>query len=97
MQSIIHEFYFSNINPNKKHFDQNSQYAKDMHTICDNEDELTLLLTDKEKQLFLYFVNTHGSMNTITAVENFIIGFRLGVRFGIEVMDDESNMLEDLV
>lgn len=36
-------------------------------------------------------------MNTITAVENFIIGFRLGVRFGIEVMDDESGMLEDLV
>ena len=49
------------------------------------------------RQRKLYFVNANSSMNTITAVENFIIGFRLGVRFGIEVMDDESGMLEDLV
>jgi len=53
-------------------------------------------LTGKEKHLFLDFVNAHGGVNAITAIENFIIGFRLGVRIGIEVMDNEDGMLQDI-
>jgi hypothetical protein len=42
-------------------------------------------------------VNAQSGLNAITAIENFIIGFRLGVRIGIEVMDDEDGMLRDIV
>ena len=59
----------------------------------DNEEKLTLLLTGKEKDLFLDFANAQSSVNAVTAIENFIIGFRLGIRIGIEVMDGEDGVL----
>jgi len=68
-----------------------------MKIISDNEEKLTLLLTGKEKDLFLDFANAHGSANAITAIKNFIIGFRLGVHVGIEVMDAEDSVLQDIV
>ncbi len=36
---------------------------------------------------FLNFVNSQSSVNSAKIIENFIIGFRLGVRIGIEVMN----------
>jgi len=54
-------------------------------------------LTGKEKQLFLDFVNAQSSVNSMTAIENLIIGFRLGVRIGIEVMDGENGVLQDII
>ena len=96
MRRMLEELYFGNINPNEKQFDPSSEYAENMQIIADNEEKLTLLLTGKEKDLFLDFVNAQGSVDAITAIENFIIGFRLGVRIGIEVMDGEDGVLKDI-
>ena len=97
MRRMIEELYFGNLNPNEKQFDRNSEYAETMKTISENEEKLTLLLYGREKQLFLNFVNAQSGLNTITALENFIAGFRLGARIGIEVMDGEDGMLRDIV
>ncbi len=97
MRRMLEELYFGNINPNEKHFIRNSEYAENMQIIADNEEKLTLLLTGKEKDLFLDFVNAQGSVDAITAIENFIIGFRLGIRIGIEVMDGEDGVLRDII
>jgi len=96
MQRMLEELFFGNINPNEKQFIRNSEYAKNMKIISDNEEKLTLLLAGKEKDLFLDFVNAQSSVNAITAIENFIIGFRLGVKIGIEVMDGEDGVLQDI-
>lgn len=65
-------------------------YRLPSNTISANEEKFTLLLTAKEKQLFLDFVNAQSSVNSITAIENFIIGFRFDIRIGIEVMDGDD-------
>ena len=96
MRRMLEELFFGNINPNEKQFIRNSEYADNMKIISDNEEKLTLLLTGKEKELFLDFTNAQISTNSITAIENFIIGFRLGVRIGIEVMDTEDDVLKDI-
>jgi len=97
MQRMLEELFFGNINPNKKQFIHNSEYAKNMNIISDNGEKLILLLTGKEKDLFLDFVNAQSAVNAITAIENFIIGFRVEVRIGIEVMDDEDGVLLDIL
>jgi hypothetical protein len=96
MRRMLEELYFGNINPNEKQFIRDSEYAENMQIIADNEEKFTLLLTGKEKDLFLDFVNAQGSVDAITAIENFIIGFRLGVRIGIEIMDGEDGVLQDI-
>lgn len=85
MRRMLEELYFGNINPNERQFDRNSEYAENMQIISDNEEKLTLLLTGKEKGLFLEFVNAQSSVDAITAIENFIIGFRLGVRIALKL------------
>lgn len=97
MRKILEELFFGNINPNEKQFKRNSEYADYMNTISTNEEKITVLLSEKEKPLFIDFVNAQSSVNGITAVENFIIGFRLGIRIGIEIMDDENSVLTDIV
>lgn len=52
---------------------------------------------DKHNTEFLDFANTQSAVNAVTAIENFIIGFRLGVRIGIEVMDGEDSVLQDVI
>lgn len=81
---------------NEKQFIRNPEYAKNINILSDCEEKLTLLLTGKEKQLFLDFLNAESSVNAISDIENFITGFKLGVKIGIEVMDGEDSVLMDI-
>ncbi|HWQ50693.1 MAG TPA: hypothetical protein VN369_02720, partial [Terriglobales bacterium] len=90
------ELYFGNINPNEKQFVQNSGYSKAMQTIFTNEGKLTELLTGKEKSLFFDYANAQSEINSITAIEYFSDGFRLGAKIILEVMSDATGSLRNI-
>lgn len=48
------------------------------------EKQLTALLEDKEKTLLLRLINAENEIGSTMALENFILGFRLGMRLTIE-------------
>lgn len=96
MRRMIEELYFGNINPNEQQFIRDTDYDKAMHILSDNEEKLTLLLSGKEKELFLDFIYAQGTVNGITALENYINGFRLGMQLGVEIMDDQDGCLRDI-
>lgn len=84
--NIIEELYYGNISPVEKCFDKNSEYAKFLNIITDNESKLNSYFDDtpdakKEKQLFLQIMNGWIEVLTFIERERFIEGFQLGARF----------------
>ena len=47
-------------------------------------------LAEDEKATFDQFVSAQHTINSITAVENFVLGFRLEIRMMAECMDDND-------
>lgn len=89
MRRILEELYHGNIAPNVKAIIKNTEYSKALETVSKNENALTGIIFGNEKaeNLLDDLIRAQGIVNSITAVENFIEGFRLGARMGIEVMD----------
>ena len=58
-------------------------------------DKLTALLEDKEKALLLRLINAENEIGSTMALENFILGFRLGVRMILEALDEDDGSLLD--
>ena len=52
-------------------------------------------LNEEERQTLDTLIGTHHEINSITAKEYFILGFRLGVRLMVECMDEDDGELID--
>ena len=48
------------------------------------------LLSEEGQQTLTRFIRTQHEINSITATENFILGFRLGARLMVECMDEND-------
>ena len=78
--SFIEDLYFGEINPNFHNFQNKPAYQKAYATLDKNEELLMALLDEKEKSMFIDFVNANDEVNGITAYESFKEGFGLAVR-----------------
>ena len=97
MASFIEELYYGNINPNAKQFNLSSQYAKAMKTFCDNEAKLIKELTGDNLDLFNALINAHDEITATSDIENFKLGFRLGVQMICDsLVFDESKIFRDI-
>ena len=97
MLSFIEELYYGNINPNAKQFNLSSQYAKAMKTFCDNEAILIKELSDNNLNLFNALINAHDEITAISDIENFKLGFRLGVQMICDsLVFDENKIFRDI-
>lgn len=95
--SFIEELYYGNINPNAKQFNLSSKYAKAMKTFCDNEATLIKELTGDKLHLFNALVNAHDEITATNDVENFKLGFRLGVQMICDsLVFDENKIFRDI-
>ena len=54
------------------------------------ESRLTEKLGDAEQALLAELIEAQQEIESITELENFILGFRLGVRMMVECMDDND-------
>ena len=48
------------------------------------------MINDEGKELFSVFMSAQQEIDGITAIDNFILGFRLGVRLMIDCMDEND-------
>ena len=92
MRKTLEDLYYGNISPAEQQYMRNTDYDKAIRTVSEKEEQLKLLLDEKEQELLKELVTAQVDLNGITAMENFIIGFRLGLRLGVEVMDDDGDM-----
>ena len=60
------------------------------------EEKLTALLEGEEKTMLLRLLNAENEIGSTLALENFILGFRLGMRVAIEALDEDDGSLTAL-
>ncbi len=58
--------------------------------VAECKSKLTAMLNDEEKHTLNVLMSAQQEIDGITAIENFISGFRLGVRMMIDCMDDDD-------
>ncbi len=95
--NFIEELYYGNIQPNQKLYNRNSQYAKDIKRFCNCENKLNELLEGKELDIFNNLVNTHDEITAAVSLENFKLGFRLGVQMIFDsLVFDKDQIFKDI-
>ena len=94
--SFIEELYYGNINPNENRNRKQLPYEKAVKTFSDIENKLTKELNDENLKLFNELVNVSDEISATSGVENFKIGFRLGVMMMCDsLFSDNSIILKD--
>jgi hypothetical protein len=81
MYNIIEEFYYGNIEPQELTTEITPKLKKKLSALVKKEVELTAMLPEKERELFVNYVNAHNEFSSIGNSDSFISGFRLGARF----------------
>ena len=91
--NFIEELYYGNINPNEERFEKDMQFAKALERFCENESKLTEALTGDNLKLFIDMVNAADEITACTSVDNYKIGFILGVRMMIDCFRTDENAI----
>lgn len=95
MRKILEDFYLGNIVPYDKRMTANSELRRLVKRVSDCETQLTERLNEEEQPLLDTLINAQHEIDRITAMENFILGFRLGVRLMAECMDENDGSITD--
>ncbi len=95
MRKNLEDLYFGNIMPYNKQMAANSELRRLVKCAADCESQLTERLNEEEQNLLNALINAQHEINSITAMENFVLGFRLGVRLMAECMDEGDGDLEN--
>ena len=93
MRDTLENLYFGNITPNEQDITPGSILADAIDRAEQCEEKLTTLLEGEEKTLLLQLLNVENEINSTMALENFILGFRLGMRLAIEALDEDDGNL----
>ncbi len=95
MRRILEDFYLGNIVPYDKRMAANSELRRMVKRVSDCESQLTERLNEEERKLLNTLTDAQHEIDRITALENFILGFRLGVRLMAECMDENDGSITD--
>ncbi len=94
MRKILEDLYFGNITPYEKRMAASSELRRLAKRAADCESQLVERLNEEERQVLNVLINAQQEIDSITVMENFILGFRLGVRLMAECMDEDGNLVD---
>ena len=87
MRNTLEDLYYGNITPNAQDMAPNSELKRATDRVSRFENQLTERLDEAGQALLARLIESQHEIDSITALENFILGFRLGVRIVAECMD----------
>ena len=93
---FLDELYYGNIRPADRKFVRNSEYDKALTVCYDCETELNKKDDKETVELVNRLINSHSELMDIASLENFKIGFRMGVRMICDVFLDESDVFKNI-
>ena len=94
--NFLDELYYGNINPNENRNRKTLPYEKAVRTFSDIENKLSKELNGDNLKLFNELVNASDEISATSCVENFKMGFRLGVMMMCDsLLFDNSIILKD--
>ena len=90
MRKTLEDLYYGNITPSEQQMTPSSEMEKAVARVAGYEKRLMEQLEDAEQDALTKLIRSQHEINGITATENFILGFRLGVRMMAECMDEND-------
>ena len=90
MRNTLEDLYFGNITPNEQQMVHGSELQKAVNRVAHYESELMERLDENGQTILAKLLESQDEIESITALENFILGFRLGVRIMAESMDEND-------
>ena len=90
MRNTLEDLYYGNITPVKQQIAPNSELKRAMDRVSRFESQLTERLDEDGKTILAKLLESQDEADSITALENFILGFRLGAKLMAECMDDND-------
>ena len=96
MRKTLEDLYFGNISPNEQQMAPDSELKKAVDRVTRYESQLTEQLGKDEQTILTKLIRSQHEINSITALENFILGFRLGARIMAECMDENDGDIREV-
>ena len=96
MRKTLEELFYGNLTPNEQQITPDSPLQQAMDQAEEYEEKLSALLEGEEKTMLLRLLNAENEVGSTLALENFILGFRLGMRLAIESLDEDDGSLSAL-
>ncbi len=96
MRKILKDFYYGNLNPGVQEMAAHSGLRRAVNTVSQCEQQLTERLDEAERARLTKLVKAQHEIDSATALENFILGFRLGVRMMAECMDENDGDIHEI-
>ena len=90
MRKTLEDLYYGNITPNEQQMTPGSELKRAVDRVTNYEKQLMKQLGETEQEILTKFIQSQHEIDSITALENFILGFRLGVRLMAECMDEND-------
>ena len=95
MRNTLEDLYYGNITPGKQQIAPNSELKRAMDRVARFESQLTELLDETGQTILAKLMESQDEADNITALENFILGFRLGARLVAECMDENDGDIKN--
>ena len=96
MRTTLEDFFYGSINPSQRIMVPDSELYRATTRVTRFEGQLTERLGDAERAILTKLAESQHEVNSITARENFILGFRLGARMMAECMDDNDGDIREI-
>ena len=90
MRNTLEDLYYGNITPGAQQIMPNSELKRATDRVARFESQLTERLDEDGQTILAKLIESQHEVDSITALENFILGFRLGARLIAESMDDND-------
>ncbi len=91
MRKTLEDFYYGNITPCEQDMTAGSELKRAVDRVARYESQLTDQLDETGQTILTKLIRSQHEIDSITALENFILGFRLGVRIIVESMDTNDS------
>ena len=96
MRNTLEDLYYGNITPGAQQMAPNSELKRATDRVARFENQLTERLDKEGETILAKLIESQDEVESITALENFILGFRLGARLLAECMDDNDGDIRNV-
>ena len=90
MRNTLEDLYYGNITPGQQQIAPNSELKRATDRVARFESQLTERLDEDGQTILAKLIESRDEIESITARENFILGFRLGAKITMECMDEND-------
>lgn len=97
LTSFVESLFFGNIDPQARAVKPGSRADKLRTYITDHLPEIETALPEEQRGVLEKIMGAQGELDTITELDSFIVGFRLGAAFAYDTFVNTDTPYRDLM